>query len=74
MPNTAIQATGLVKWFGEGEARTMALREVSLEAQFGEMVYIVGPSGSGNTTLLSVPRCWTRWRRTAPSTAIPEAA
>jgi len=54
MPNIAIQASGLVKWFGEGEAKTMALREVNLEAQFGEMVYIVGPSGSGKTTLLSV--------------------
>ncbi len=54
MPNIAIQASGLVKWFGEGEARTMALREVNLEAQFGEMIYIVGPSGSGKTTLLSL--------------------
>jgi putative ABC transport system ATP-binding protein len=54
MPNTAIQASGLVKWFGEGEARTMAIREVNLEAQFGEMIYIVGPSGSGKTTLLSL--------------------
>jgi putative ABC transport system ATP-binding protein len=54
MPNIAIQATGLVKWFGEDEAKTMALKQVSLEVQFGEMVYIVGPSGSGKTTLLSV--------------------
>ena len=54
MSNVAVQASGLVKWFGEGEAKTMALREVNLEAQFGEMVYIVGPSGSGKTTLLSV--------------------
>jgi putative ABC transport system ATP-binding protein len=54
MSKIAIQATGLVKWFGEGEAKTTALREVSLEANFGEMLYIVGPSGSGKTTLLSV--------------------
>jgi putative ABC transport system ATP-binding protein len=54
MPKTAIQASGLVKWFGEGEAKTTALKDVALEAQFGEMVYIVGPSGSGKTTLLSV--------------------
>jgi putative ABC transport system ATP-binding protein len=54
MPNIAIQASGVVKWFGEGEAKTMAVNEVNLEAQFGEMVYIVGPSGSGKTTLLSI--------------------
>jgi putative ABC transport system ATP-binding protein len=54
MPNIAIQATGLNKWFGEGEAKTMAVRDVNLEAAFGEMIYIVGPSGSGKTTLLSV--------------------
>jgi len=54
MPTSAITATGLVKWFGEGDAKTQALREVSLEAYFGEMLYIVGPSGSGKTTLLSV--------------------
>jgi len=54
MPKIAIQATGLVKWFGEGEAKTTALNDVSLQAQFGEMVYVVGPSGSGKTTLLSV--------------------
>ena len=54
MPKTAIQASGLAKWFGEGEAKTMALNDVNLEAQFGEMVYVVGPSGSGKTTLLSV--------------------
>jgi hypothetical protein len=38
----AIKATGIVKWFGEGEARTSALKDVSIEAYFGEMLYIVG--------------------------------
>ena len=59
MPETvskaaAIKATGIVKSFGEGEAKTIAIRDVSLDAYFGEMLYIVGPSGSGKTTLLSV--------------------
>jgi putative ABC transport system ATP-binding protein len=54
MPEIAIQASGLMKWFGEHDAKTIALNNVALEARFGEMVYIVGPSGSGKTTLLSV--------------------
>lgn len=54
MAEAAIRASGVIKWFGEGEARMQALRGVSLEANFGEMLYIVGPSGSGKTTLLSV--------------------
>jgi putative ABC transport system ATP-binding protein len=54
MPDPAIRATGVVKWFGEGDARTQALRGVNVDAYFGEMLYIVGPSGSGKTTLLSV--------------------
>jgi putative ABC transport system ATP-binding protein len=50
----AIRAHELVKWFGEGEARTYAVRDVSFDAYFGEMLYIIGPSGSGKTTLLSM--------------------
>jgi putative ABC transport system ATP-binding protein len=54
MSNAAIVADRLVKWFGEGEARTFAVKAVSFEAYWGEMLYIVGPSGSGKTTLLSM--------------------
>ena len=54
MPEPAVQAREVVKWFGEGPSRTDAIRGVSLEAYFGEMLYIVGPSGSGKTTLLSI--------------------
>ena len=54
MPDVAIRSAGVVKWFGEGEAKAQALKGVSLEAYFGEMLYIVGPSGSGKTTLLNV--------------------
>ncbi len=50
----AIVATGLTKWFGEGETRVTAVNRVGLAANFGEMLFIVGPSGSGKTTLLSM--------------------
>jgi putative ABC transport system ATP-binding protein len=52
--NLAVKANNLAKWFGEGEAKTIAVRDVSFDAYFGEMLYIVGPSGSGKTTLLSM--------------------
>jgi putative ABC transport system ATP-binding protein len=54
MHDVAIRAEGLTKWFGQGETKTYAVRDVSFEARFDEMLYIVGPSGSGKTTLLSV--------------------
>jgi putative ABC transport system ATP-binding protein len=54
MPQAAIQADKLNKWFDEGEARTHAVKDVSFEARFGEMLYVVGPSGSGKTTMLSI--------------------
>ena len=54
MATVAVKANELTKWFGEGEAKTIAVRGVSFEANFGEMFYIEGPSGSGKTTLLSL--------------------
>ncbi|HEX8959950.1 MAG TPA: ABC transporter ATP-binding protein [Geobacteraceae bacterium] len=54
MATLAVKAVELVKWFGEGDAKTVAVRGVSFEAYFGEMLYIEGPSGSGKTTLLSL--------------------
>jgi putative ABC transport system ATP-binding protein len=54
MPAVAVQAIDLVKWFGAEEIRTYAVRDVSFEAKYGEMLYITGPSGSGKTTLLSM--------------------
>jgi putative ABC transport system ATP-binding protein len=54
MPATAIQATGLNKWFGEGDAKSHAVKDVNFEANLGEILYVVGPSGSGKTTMLSM--------------------
>ena len=42
------------KWFGAGEARVVALADVSVDLPYGEMVLLVGPSGCGKTTLISV--------------------
>ena len=41
MPGAAIVADKLSKWFGHEEARTYAVTEVSFEANWGEMLYIV---------------------------------
>ena len=54
MAELVMRATELVKWFGEGDAKTVAVQGVSFDAYFGEMLYIEGPSGSGKTTLLSL--------------------
>jgi putative ABC transport system ATP-binding protein len=54
MAGLAIKALELIKWFGEGEAKTIAVNDVSFEAYMGEMFFIEGPSGSGKTTLLSL--------------------
>jgi putative ABC transport system ATP-binding protein len=50
----AIVASGLTKYFGQGDARMTAVNEVRFVAHFGEMVFLVGPSGSGKTTFLSM--------------------
>ena len=54
MAETVMRATELVKSFGEGDAKKIAVQEVSFDAYFGEMLFIEGPSGSGKTTLLSL--------------------
>jgi putative ABC transport system ATP-binding protein len=52
-----IEATGLSKVFGMGDASVVALDYVSMEVQQGELVAIMGPSGSGKSTLMNILGC-----------------
>ena len=54
MDDIIIRTEALVKQYGEGETKVMALDNVSLEVGRGEFVAVTGESGSGKTTLLNV--------------------
>lgn len=50
----AVRLVHVTKSFGTGEDRIFALKDVSLDLPYGEMVLLVGPSGCGKTTLISL--------------------
>ncbi|MQS06964.1 ABC transporter ATP-binding protein [Streptomyces alkaliphilus] len=49
---SAARAERVVKAYGEGETRILALNEVSVEIARGAFTAIMGPSGSGKSTLM----------------------
>jgi putative ABC transport system ATP-binding protein len=50
----AVRAHEVSYFYGEGETRTQALFDNTLEIGRGEVVIMTGPSGSGKTTLLTL--------------------
>jgi ABC-type Mn2+/Zn2+ transport system ATPase subunit len=48
--SAALSVSNLAMRYGEREA----LRDISFEADAGELVAVVGPNGAGKTTLLSI--------------------
>jgi putative ABC transport system ATP-binding protein len=44
----------LTRTFGQGEMKTVALNDVSIELAGGQVSLLMGPSGSGKSTLLAV--------------------
>ncbi|MCU0719955.1 MAG: ABC transporter ATP-binding protein [Pirellula sp.] len=50
----AIRCKGVTKEFGTGQTRTQVLHGIDLEIPAGQQTFIVGQSGCGKTTLVSV--------------------
>jgi putative ABC transport system ATP-binding protein len=49
-----LEGRDLERGFGEGEMRSMAVNNVTLELYQGQITLLMGPSGSGKSTLLAI--------------------
>ncbi len=52
MSELGIHIEGLSKRYGEGDAAVDALKDVNMRVAPGEVVGLIGPSGSGKSSLL----------------------
>src|SRR3712207_9284834 len=52
--DAVIEAAGLTRTYGEGEAAVHALRGVSLGIERRRLTAVMGPSGSGKSTLMHI--------------------
>jgi putative ABC transport system ATP-binding protein len=60
MPKTIIRTEHLSKVYGKGEAEVRALNDVSVCIAENEFVAIMGPSGSGKSSLMNILGCLDR--------------
>jgi putative ABC transport system ATP-binding protein len=51
---TVIRARGIIKDFGSGGAKIRVLHGIDLDIFGGEMTFLIGESGSGKTTFISI--------------------
>ncbi len=49
-----LECKDVVKIYGAGRTKVLALRGINLQVNAGELIGIKGPSGSGKTTLLNI--------------------
>lgn len=52
-----VEGKGLTKRFGEGDATVVAVDSVDIAIEAGELIMIMGDSGCGKTTLISLLGC-----------------
>jgi putative ABC transport system ATP-binding protein len=52
-----IKLDNITKEYGQGDAKVVAINDISLTINKGEMIAIMGASGSGKSTLLNIIGC-----------------